>query len=78
MRKHVLEKTVGSERGEGRYLARRCNVCAAHKQRSETRYICNFCLLPLHKGDVSRGITPSNTTKVFDEYFLKISVHKNS
>ena len=29
-------------------------------------------------GNVSRGITPSNTTRVFGEYFLKISVHKNS
>ena len=27
---------------------------------------------------VSRGITPSSTTRVFGEYFLKISVHKNS
>ena len=30
------------------------------------------------RGNVSRGITPSSTTRVFDEYFLKISVHKNS
>ena len=38
-RKHVLEKIVGSERGKRKYPARRCHVCAAHKQRSETRYI---------------------------------------
>ena len=30
------------------------------------------------RGNVSRGITPSSTTRVFVEYFLKISVHKNS
>jgi len=30
------------------------------------------------RGNVSRGIAPSNTTRVFVEYFLKISVHKNS
>ena len=30
------------------------------------------------RGKVSRGITPSSTLRVFDEYFLKISVHKNS
>ena len=30
------------------------------------------------KGNVSRGITPSSTTRVFSEYFLKMSVHKNS
>ena len=27
---------------------------------------------------VSRGITPSSNTRVFGEYFLRISVHKNS
>ena len=30
------------------------------------------------RGNVSRGITPSTTTRVFGEYFLKISVHKSS
>ena len=30
------------------------------------------------RGNVSRGIIPSSTTRVFGEYFLKISVHKNS
>jgi len=51
MRKHVLEKIVGSERGKRKYPARRCHVCAAHKKRSEIRYICKFCLVPLHKGE---------------------------
>ena len=37
MLKHVLEKIVGSEWGKRKYPARRCHVCAAHKQRSETR-----------------------------------------
>ena len=50
MRKHVLEKIVGSERSKVKYPARKCHVCAAHKKRSETRYICKFCLVPLHKG----------------------------
>ena len=30
--KHVLEKIVGSEQGKRKYPARRCHVCAAHKQ----------------------------------------------
>jgi hypothetical protein len=30
------------------------------------------------RGNVSRGITSSSTTRVFGEYYLKISVHKNS
>jgi len=51
MRKHVLEKIVGSECGKRKYPARRCHVCAADKKRSETRYICKFCLVPLHKGE---------------------------
>ena len=32
------------------YPARQCKVCAAHKKQSETRYICKFCVVPLHKG----------------------------
>jgi hypothetical protein len=35
MQKHVLEKTVESERGKRKYPSRRCHVC-------ETRYICKF------------------------------------
>ena len=30
------------------------------------------------RGNVFRGIAPSSTTRVFGEYFMKISVHKNS
>jgi len=51
MRKHELEKFVGCERGKRKYPARGCHVCAAHKKRSETQYICKFCLVPLHKGE---------------------------
>ena len=51
MWKHVLEKTVGNERGKRKYPARRCHVCAANKKRSETQYIGKFCLVPLHKGE---------------------------
>jgi len=29
MRRYVLEKIVGSERGKRKYPARRCHVCAA-------------------------------------------------
>jgi len=39
MRKHVLQKTVGSKRGKRKYPARRCHVCAAHKKRSETLHL---------------------------------------
>ena len=49
--KHALEKIVGSEWGKRKYPARRCHVCAFHKQGSETWYICKFCLVPLHKGE---------------------------
>ena len=51
MRKDVVEKTVGSERGKRKYPARKCHACDAHKERRETRYICKFCSVPLHKGE---------------------------
>jgi len=47
---HKLEKIVGGGVGKKKYLARQCKVCAAHKKRSETRNICKFCVVPLHKG----------------------------
>jgi len=47
MWKHVLEKTVGSERGKRKYPARRLPT----NKGSETRYIRKFCLVPLHKGE---------------------------
>ena len=36
--------------GHLKYPSRQCKVCAARKKRSETRYICKFCVVPLHKG----------------------------
>jgi hypothetical protein len=47
---HKLEKIVGGWEGKRKYSTRQCKVCAAHKKRSETRCICKFCVVPLHKG----------------------------
>jgi hypothetical protein len=47
---HKLEKMFGGGEGKKRYLTRQCKMCAAHKKRSETRNICKFCVVPLHKG----------------------------
>ena len=47
---HKHEKIVGGGEGKRKYSARPCKVCAAHKKRSETGYICKFCVVPLHKG----------------------------
>ncbi|XP_015190455.1 PREDICTED: piggyBac transposable element-derived protein 4-like [Polistes dominula] len=48
MRKHVLEKIVGT--GKKKNPQRQCRVCAAKKVRSETYFMCNFCGVPLHRG----------------------------
>ena len=48
MVKHTLEKIVGY--GKKKYPSRMCRVCSANKLRKETRYICGFCKVPLHKG----------------------------
>jgi hypothetical protein len=50
---HKLEKIGGGE-GNEKYHARQLKVCAAHKKRSETRNICKFCIIPLHKGSFLR------------------------
>jgi hypothetical protein len=51
MRKHTLVKTVKSEHSKKKYAGRQCRVCAVHKRRSEIAYMCNFCVVPLHKGE---------------------------
>jgi hypothetical protein len=48
--KHKLGTIVGGGQGEKKYPVWQCMVCSAHKSRSETRYIREFCVLPLHKG----------------------------
>jgi len=47
---HKLEKIVGGGEGKTKYPVRQCKVCAAHKKRSETRNICKFCIVLLHRG----------------------------
>jgi hypothetical protein len=47
---HEHEKMFGGGEGNKKYPARQCKICAAHKKRSETRNICKFCVVPLHKG----------------------------
>jgi hypothetical protein len=51
MQKHNLVRTVKSEHSKKKYAGRQCRVCTVHNKRSETAYICNFCVLPLHKGE---------------------------
>jgi hypothetical protein len=47
---YKLEKIVVGREGKRKYRTRQCKVCAARKKRSETRYICKFCVVLLHKG----------------------------
>jgi hypothetical protein len=47
---HKLEKMFAGGEGNKNYPARQCNMCAAHKKRSEIRNICKFCVVPLRKG----------------------------
>ncbi|KAG8223668.1 hypothetical protein J437_LFUL001776 [Ladona fulva] len=48
MVRHTLERIVGY--GKKKYPSRMCRVCSANKLKKETRYICGFCKVPLHKG----------------------------
>ncbi|PNF19822.1 hypothetical protein B7P43_G14053 [Cryptotermes secundus] len=51
MRKHILVKIVKSEYCKKKHPSRQCRVCAEHKKKSRTAYMCNFCVMPLHKGE---------------------------
>ncbi|XP_071943879.1 piggyBac transposable element-derived protein 4-like [Antedon mediterranea] len=48
MRNHSLKLIVGN--GNKLYHTRVCRVCKKKGLRSETRYICGSCNIPLHKG----------------------------
>jgi hypothetical protein len=48
--KHKLQKIVASGQGRKKYPVTQHTVCSAHQKRSETRYICEYCIVPLHKG----------------------------
>jgi hypothetical protein len=50
LRLHKLEKIVAGGEERKKYPARQCKLCAAPKKRSETRYICKFCVGLLHNG----------------------------
>ena len=47
---YKLEEIVAGGKGKKKYSAKQCQVCAAHKKQSETRNICKFCIILLHKG----------------------------
>jgi hypothetical protein len=46
---HQLQAIFGV--GKEKYPYKPCRVCAADIKRKETRYSCNTCKVPLHKGD---------------------------
>jgi hypothetical protein len=48
-RLHKFVKMFADGEGKKKYPARQCKVCAIHKKRSESRYICKFCVVLLHK-----------------------------
>ena len=57
-----LEKFVGGGEGKKKYPTRQCNMCAAHKKRNETRYLCKSARFRYTKGLVLRNIIQWRTT----------------
>jgi hypothetical protein len=51
--KHKLGKIVGGGQGKTKYPVSQRRVCSAHKKGIETRYICEYCVAPLHKENSS-------------------------
>jgi hypothetical protein len=55
-----LGKTVGGGQGKKKYPVRQGRVCSVHRKWSETRYIYEICVVPLHKWSCFENITPWN------------------
>jgi len=77
IQKHVLEKIVGSEWGKENILLGGAMFVLPTKKEVKLGTCASSAYCHSTRGNVSRGTTHSSTTRVFDEYFLKISVHKN-
>jgi hypothetical protein len=71
-------KSVKSEHGKRKYPARQCHVCTVHNKKSQTRYICEFCIVPLQKGNVFGDPHTQALLGALVKCFLKISFHKNN
>jgi hypothetical protein len=50
LQQNKLEKTVADGECKKKYPGIHGKQCAEYKKRSETTYICKFCVVPLHKG----------------------------
>ena len=76
--KSVIEKFLVQILGRNilTYCGRVTQICVCNTVKLGTSASSPQCHST--RGNVSRGITPSSTTRIFGEYFLKISVHKNS
>ena len=61
---HKLEKIVAGGDGKKKYPARQCKLCAAHRKLYETRYICKFCIVLLHKGNCFEKYHSVRTTRL--------------
>jgi len=70
-RRHKLEKLVGGGEGKRKYPLRQRKVCAAHKKQSETRYICKFYVVPLHKGSCFEKYHSTMSYKTIYMQFLQ-------
>jgi len=57
------------------HCGRVTQICVFNTVKLGTSASSPYCHSKSRK--VSRGFTPSSTIRVFGEYFLKISVHKN-
>jgi hypothetical protein len=62
--KHTLDKIAAGGEGKKKYPTRHCKVHAGHNNRSETSYICKFCIVPLHKVFILRNTTQFGTTRL--------------
>lgn len=49
MKKHKAIKIVTG--GKKKHPQRQCRVCSAHKTKGLTSYMCQFCDVPLHRGE---------------------------
>jgi len=73
-----LKKLLVVGKGKKKYPARECKLCATQKKRNETRNICKFCVVPLHKGSCFEKYHSVTNYKTIYMQFLQYGAQEHN
>jgi hypothetical protein len=73
IKEHFLEEIVS--KGVKKNPTRRCRMCASQGNRSETRYVCKSCGVPLHQNEFFQRYHTQEKLRGFGRMHKKFHVN---